>query len=344
MAHDLIVIERELDRGYMPAFANILTQTPSVPALAFKAGFMEELRRNPTLMECTHQSLFNCGATAAFTGLMPGGPTGQMFFLPFRDTKRNVVNAVPVVGYRGYNTIAARSKIDIEGGVIRKDDKYRIIEGTKPDLIIERNLDHSDAQIIASWSVLHREGHRYSQRVLGIKQLMGIKAKSMGARKADSPWNDHVGPGFEAMCEKSARRRQARSIPLNAFVMADAMETTHDLGKPAWIIPREADGHPALVTPEGEQKPPPPEKTEVVLPPKGLKFVAFDGPDPKKHKREFKDIGDWLTFMLRTTRAIKNPKDLDRFRKAHASIMKELEDAGFDSEVHEIIDLFNERG
>lgn len=340
MANEIALIERELDKDFMPSLHNILTQTPSLPSVAFRSAFLESVARNPTLLSCTRMSLFNCAVSFSFLGLLPGGATGQAFMLPFRDKKNNVVNAVPVTGYKGFNTIAARSGIAIEGMCIRKDDKYSF-NPAQGKLSHEVNIEASDAQIVGCWSQLFREGHRYSQRVLGIKQLLVTKSKSMGARKDDSPWNDRVGPGFEAMCEKTGRRLQARSIPLNAFLMADAVETVHDLGRPAWIVPAERDGQPVLMTPEGQQHPPPPDKDEDQPPvlPKNFKIVAKTGP---KQERACKDIAEWKRLMLTMIRQTKGISGIQNARKANAKMMMDLANAGFEIDVNDVMNAFNE--
>jgi hypothetical protein len=70
---------------------------------------------------------------------------------------------------------------------------------------------------------------------LAIDELMAVKAKSPGARKKDSPWND-PSVGFPAMCEKTAKRRLARCMPLNTMVMGAAMDQAYEeQGKSAWI-------------------------------------------------------------------------------------------------------------
>jgi hypothetical protein len=73
--------------------------------------------------------------------------------------------------------------------------------------------------------------------VLDIDELMAVKAKSPGAARSDSPWNDPA-IGFPAMCQKTAKRRLARSMPLNVMQQAARMdEAVDEQGAPAWISP-----------------------------------------------------------------------------------------------------------
>ena len=71
--------------------------------------------------------------------------------------------------------------------------------------------------------------------VLDIDELMAVKAKSPGAARSDSPWND-PSVGFPAMCQKTAKRRLARAMPLNIMQQAARMdEAVDEQGKPTWI-------------------------------------------------------------------------------------------------------------
>jgi hypothetical protein len=73
--------------------------------------------------------------------------------------------------------------------------------------------------------------------VLDIDELMAVKMKSPGGSRSDSPWND-PSIGFPAMCQKTAKRRLARSMPLNVMQQAARMdEAVDEQGAPAWISP-----------------------------------------------------------------------------------------------------------
>jgi phage RecT family recombinase len=56
--------------------------------------------------------------SAACLGLEVDGVTGQAYLIPFKG------RAQLVVGYKGYNTLAARSGITITGAVVREGDEF----------------------------------------------------------------------------------------------------------------------------------------------------------------------------------------------------------------------------
>lgn len=323
----------------MPTLANVLTMAPGITERGFMQAFVDVLGNNPNLLECTEQSLFNCASTAALLRAMPGNVLGQFYMLPFNVRGIGKV-ATPVIGYKHYNTLAAVSGIGVEASAVRKYDVFKAIKGTTVSIHHEQDLERSDAQIIGAYSVLVRGNTRYSPVTMGIKQLMQVKAKSMGARKSDSPWNDHAGPGFEAMCEKTVRRRQARSIPVNAFVMADAIETQADIGNPAWMIPDDNRKEGAIVTVEGQRMEiTPPQDNQDSPIPTDIEIIAVVGKDKKQ---ECKDIDEWygvMSAMIKRT----GPSYMDQVAKANAEEFLKLSEAGFQEQVQRIQDLINAR-
>jgi phage RecT family recombinase len=62
--------------------------------------------------------LFNSAMSAAVLGLEVDGVTGQAYLIPFAG------KAQLVIGYKGFNTLAARSGITITGAVVREGDEF----------------------------------------------------------------------------------------------------------------------------------------------------------------------------------------------------------------------------
>lgn len=212
---DLVVLENQL-QPLLPLLNEALAGTLPVERLA--RTVLISCERNPKLLQCDRQSLFNSAMSAAVLGLEVDGVTGQAFLIPFGN------KAQLVIGYKGYNTIGARSGITIRGGVVREGDIFDYDLGTglvthKPDL----KSSDPNRRITAAWAQAARTNAPPILSVLSMAELLAIKTKSPGAKKSDSPWNDPP-IGFPAMCEKSAKRRLARSMPLNVFQWAARME------------------------------------------------------------------------------------------------------------------------
>lgn len=209
-----------------PRFADVLPANVS-PDRLIRTVVMS-VERSPKLLDCDRQSLFNSAMSAAVLGLEVDGVTGQAYLIPFKG------KAQLVVGYKGYNTIAARSGITITGSVVREGDEFEYELGSDA-FVKHKPALNNKGRIIAAWAAAVAHGRPPVVHVMGIDDLMAVKAKSPGARMSDSPWNDPT-IGFPAMCEKTAKRRLARSLPLNMMQVAARMdEAVDEQGKTAWI-------------------------------------------------------------------------------------------------------------
>lgn len=223
--NDLVVLERQL-QPLAPRFQQVLPANVSADRLI--RTVIVSVERLPALLKVDRQSLFNAAMSAAILGLEVDGVTGQAYLIPFKN------RAQLVVGYRGYNTIAARSGITITGAVVRDGDFFEYELGSEA-YVKHKPLLNNKGRIIAAWSAATAHGRPPVVHVMGIDDLMAVKAKSPGARMGDSPWNDPT-IGFPAMCEKTAKRRLARSLPLNMMQAAARMdEAVDEQGKTAWI-------------------------------------------------------------------------------------------------------------
>lgn len=227
MTNDLIVFEKQL-QPLAPRFEDALAGVMPVERLIRTAIISAE--KTPKLLQCDRQSFFNTIMSAGVLGLEMDGVTGQAFPVPFANKVQLVI------GYKGYNTLGARSGLTITGEVVREGDEFDYEQGTSPFLKFKAKPGN-DGRIIHAWAVAAANNRPPILSVLDIAQLMAIKAKSPGAKKGDSPWNDPA-IGFAAMCSKSAKRRLCRSTPLNVMQLAARMEEAfEEQGQSSFITP-----------------------------------------------------------------------------------------------------------
>ncbi len=226
MASELVALEAQL-RPLAPHFAQVLGKT--MPVERLMRTVMISIERLPALLQCDRQSIFNAAMSAACLGLEVDGVTGQAYLIPFKG------RAQLVIGYKGFNTLAARSGITITGTVVRTGDEFDYQLGSAAYV---RHKPHgSKSGITHAWACAQSLDRPAVVEVLTIDELMEVKARSPGAKRSDSPWNDPV-IGFPAMCQKTAKRRLARSMPLNIMQQAARMdEAVAEQGAPAWISP-----------------------------------------------------------------------------------------------------------
>jgi recombination protein RecT len=75
------------------------------------------------LLQCTPISVIQAATTGAVLGLEADGATGQGYLVPFRRKGRGRF-AQWLTGYKGYNTLAARVGLTINGDVVREGDFF----------------------------------------------------------------------------------------------------------------------------------------------------------------------------------------------------------------------------
>jgi recombination protein RecT len=231
MSNELTVFENTL-RPLTPHFEQALAGT--IPVERLMRSIMVSVERNPKLLEANRQSLLNASMSAACLALEVDGVTGQAFFIPFKG------QAQLVIGYKGMNTLAARSGFTVQGEVVRDGDAFDYELGDKGFVRHKPMLGKPDRPIIAAWATASANNRPSIISVMSYDDILEIRKKSPGASRSDSPWND-LKIGFPAMASKSAKRRLSRAMPLNAdprFHLAAAMEeAVEERGKAAWINP-----------------------------------------------------------------------------------------------------------
>jgi recombination protein RecT len=227
MSNDLVVLEKQL-QPLAPHFAQVLGNT--MPVERLMRTVMISVERLPLLLTCDRQSIFNAAMSAACLGLEVDGVTGQAYLIPFKG------KAQLVIGYKGFNTLAARSGITITGAIVREGDVFEYELGSSAFVRHKPKLGNNGL-IIGAWACASATGRPPVVSVMSIDEINAVKGKSPGAARRDSPWND-TAIGFPAMAEKTVKRRLARSMPLNVMQMAARLdEAVDEQGAAAWISP-----------------------------------------------------------------------------------------------------------
>jgi hypothetical protein len=250
--------------------------------------------------------------------------------LPFKQ------KAQPVIGYKGYNTLGGRSGFTINGATVREGDDFDYELGSsgfvkhRPQLGAGRNR-----RIIGTWATASRPGHAPIVQILDIDDILFIKGRSPGAKRSDSPWNDKD-IGFPAMAEKSAKRRLARSLPLNLMVTAAAMEEAFDeQGKHSFIHPEKGLVVEGVAQHVGAPQPGEGPSAESI---EQRRFVIH-----KAKQDVFSNtIEDWRARMLLAIESIRVLDFLDHFRELNEGEMDQLRDE-FPDAVNAVGNAFEKR-
>lgn len=311
MSTDLALLEDQL-RPMTPHFGEALQGSGLAPEKLIRT-ILVSMERTPTLLQCTRPSVIQSAMTAAVLGLEADGVLGQFFMVPFKG------KAQPIIGYKGFATLAGRSGFTINGGVYREGDEFEYEEGSAGYVRHRRRLGGGrDRRILAAWATASRPAHAPIVSVLDLDDLLFIKGRSPGAKRSESPWNDPE-IGFPAMCEKSAKRRLARSLPLNLMVTAAAMEEAHEeQGKHAWLDPKKGlivDGEAQQV---GDRQP----ESEPLGRIEAPRFVIHKG----KRDVACATIEEWRGRMILAMESISPGENLERFWDLNAAEVDRLSD------------------
>lgn len=323
MANEIQVFEQQL-APLAPRFQAVLGDLMPVERLTQTAIICVE--RNPKLLECTRQSLLNSCMTFATLALEIDGATGQGFIIPFAG------KAQPVIGYKGYNTLAARSGYTVTGDVIRDGDEIEFEKGTSARVrhvpLIGGGLNR---KIIGAWACATAQGRTPIVEVMGFDELMAVKNKSPGAKKKDSPWND-PSIGFPAMCQKTVKRRLARSMPLNVMQYAAALdEAFEERGLPGQIDP----DHGVVINGEAVEILPPVEAEQKPIPAGPDWLIQLADGEVHQFQTKAQFLGYWKKGIAQT----KIVGKLDTRIKDNEAVFEKLRNAGQGIVVDEVLGL-----
>lgn len=190
--------------------------------------------RQPDLMECTIQSLFNAAAMAAETGLSVSGPTGQACIVAYnknvgsRDQPKWQKEAQFQSMYRGMIDLARRSgevrsvraKVVYQGDHFEYRDGLTIILDHVPDLAASRDVKF----VTFAWCVIQLDGGGMLCDVMSRAEVDAIRARSKTG--SNGPWVTD----YAEMAKKTVCRRCLKYAPMSvemtkAQAADDALET-----------------------------------------------------------------------------------------------------------------------
>lgn len=326
--NELTVIEKK----YMPAFEPMLPTYRDLleplgiqPARIIRSVLMA-VERVPKLQQVPLDSLVNSATSFAVLGIEADGVTGNGFLIPF--SMKGSVIAQPIIGYKGFNTLADRGDYAIHGGVVREGDAFEYQLGTDPFVHHRPNEQGNrfDRKVTHAWACpIRADGLKQQPVVLVRDELEEIRSKSAAFKfGGDTPWKD-PNIGFEAMCAKSAKRRCNRSIPIimtgphqtRQYHLAAAMETRiEEVGKPTQLTP---DG--GLLIDGKESK-----LTETQPEPRAELDVTPVKYEIRLNKRVINctSIQEWRSKFLQAIDAVK-PANVPRIAELNEIPMQDLE-------------------
>ncbi len=192
--------------------------------------FYAELAKNPSLNNCTTESI--CGAimSCAQHGLEPG-IAGMVYLIP-RGGK-----CAFMLGYRGMITLSRRSGTltSIEASCVYEKDHFKIKKGTKPD------LDHEPAivdrgEMLGVYAIVTLTDGSKQFDFMNMSDISAVRGRS--PTRNSGPWVTD----FEQMAQKTVIRRLLKLAPISINLSsAISLDEASDYGDQGLeILGREA--------------------------------------------------------------------------------------------------------
>lgn len=178
------------------------------------------MNRNPALLDCTKESLWQSVMDCASLGLEPDA-LGRAYLVPYGQ------KCQLIVGYKGLIDLAYRSErigmIQIKA--VFKGDVFDYDFGLNP--VLEHKPCDAPGALTHAYSIVHIKGASMpSFDVMRKDEIDAIRARSKAANKG--PWVTD----YAAMAMKTVFRRHAKVLPMSAeFVHAAEVDSDgFDLG------------------------------------------------------------------------------------------------------------------
>jgi recombinational DNA repair protein RecT len=209
---------------------------------------LELATQNPLVLECSKLTLWRCVQVSLELALPISGANGQLWVLPFQNTKLSrqkgvkVMEATPVIGYMGYVTLLGRQDIMVKTVLHYEGDTWDYHEGYnnpkaqsvihKPDTEMRARIiaelgdqatpsrveDAMNARMKHAYSIAHTPTGQSTFKLMDRAQLQSARQQSPGIHNNSSPWNDPL--TLPAMWSKTVLRRHATQLKLGDNVAA----------------------------------------------------------------------------------------------------------------------------
>lgn len=209
----------------------------------FISTIVSSVQANPMLRECTNNSILSCALTAHSLNLSPSPQLGQIYLIPFKNTKQGITEAQLQIGARAYIQLAIRSgyytKINVvpikEGELVRFDPLNEEIEVNLIENEIEREHKKTAGYYgmfeykngfrkAIYWSkekmILHADRYSKSFNASDYKAIEEGKVNQRDMWKYSSPWYS----SFDSMAEKTLIKQLLSKWGILSTELQEALE------------------------------------------------------------------------------------------------------------------------
>lgn len=205
-----------------------------------------EFAKNPQLQKCDAISVFGSIIQASQLGLEIG-VLGQAYLVPYRNNKKNTMEAQFIPGYKGLIALARRSGevTSIETNIVYANDTFDLVLGVDSNLTHKPYLDgdRGNARLVYGVAKFKDGGHHLEW--MAISDVEKVRARSKAS--SSGPWVTD----YEQMVRKTLIRRMANYLPMSIELQnALQVDEAVDAGKNAtidgdFVVVSERDEEPA---------------------------------------------------------------------------------------------------
>jgi len=190
------------------------------------------LMKTPKLMQATQESIMFCIAECARLGLEPS--LGRVYFIPFNNNKKGVVECQMIIGYQGFLDLARRSGIvsSINARCVYKNEKFEYkITVDSPILVHEPCLSGEKGEMLGAYCIARFKDGGSHVEYMNKAEIDSIRNRSNAVKSAkkyggETPWDTD----YDAMALKTVVRRAAKFLPLTTASpeFRDAIQMSDD--------------------------------------------------------------------------------------------------------------------
>jgi recombination protein RecT len=231
------------------AMLSVKTSIPNHIDFNIALQMFKNLRsKNPALASCTKESLIGAMLTASELGLMPVNQ--QVYFIPYFNNKKNVMECQLQIGYQGMVDLFYRSDraISVDAKAVREKDTFEYDDGLNPTLTYKPCLKGLPGETYGYYAVakLKDEGIKI---VYMTKDEVMIHAKQFC--KAIDKNGNFTGPwgtNFDEMAKKTVLKKLFKVLP-KSINLEKALEVDEGVKeyrpgvKTMFALPAETDVH-----------------------------------------------------------------------------------------------------
>jgi recombination protein RecT len=194
-----------------PQIASVLPKHMTFERLARIA--MVECRKNPTLIECSTESLIGAVLQAAQLGLEPGGALGHCYLVPFKNRYTSRREVQLILGYRGMIDLARRSGqiSTISANVVYENDSFSYQYGAHADLVHVPTLKDRGAPVAVYAAATMKDGG-FQFVVMSVEDVEKVRRESKQAE--GETWREF----WDEMAAKSCLRKLYKLLPVSIEV------------------------------------------------------------------------------------------------------------------------------